>query len=161
MRHFCRAILAFLPAACAFYAAGAQAQPVADFYRGATIRMIIRTGPGGTYDLYSRLLSKHMSAHIPGNPSIVNVNMPGGGGIVAANYVGKIAPRDGTVISIIGVGLSLEQALGLSPSFQADLRDFGWLGSVSSSNQVTVVWHQSKVKSLDAPADAAAAPAKK
>ena len=131
-------------------AAPAFAQSVADFYRGNTIKMIIRTGPGGTYDLYSRLLGKHMAPRIPGNPAVVNVYMPAGGGIAAANYVGAQAPRDGTVMTMIGIGLPLDQALGLNPSLKVDLRDLEWLGSVSSTNQVTVAWHKSAITSLDA-----------
>lgn len=135
--------------ACLEATASAAALSVADFYKATPIRMIIRSEPGGTYDFYSRLLSKYMSAYIPGNPTIINVNMPGGGGIVAANYVGKIAPHDGSIMTMVGLGLPVDQALGLSKSFLADLRDFNWLGSISSSNQVLVTWHNSKIKTLD------------
>ncbi len=139
--------------ACFALAGGAlpaAAQTVADFYRGNTIKMIIRTGPGGTYDLYSRLLGKHMAARVPGNPAFVNVYMPAGGGIVAANYMATQAPRDGSVMTMVGIGLPLDQALGLNPSLKIDLRELNWLGSVSSSNQVTVAWYKSPITSLDA-----------
>ncbi len=76
------------------------------------------------------------------------VNMPGGGGIRAANYVAKIAPQDGTILTIVSQGLPVDQALGLNPSFQADLRDFNWVGNMSSSNQVLVTWHTSPTKTL-------------
>jgi tripartite-type tricarboxylate transporter receptor subunit TctC len=75
--------------------------------------------------------------------------MPGGGGIRSANYVAKIAPQDGTVLTMVSQGLPVDQALGLNPSFQADLRDFAWIGNVSSSNQVLVTWHTSPTKTLD------------
>jgi tripartite-type tricarboxylate transporter receptor subunit TctC len=127
----------------------AAADSLEDFYKGAQMRMIIRSEAGGTYDFYSRMLSKYMRAHVPGHPLFINVNMPGGGGIVAANYVAKVAPRDGTILSMIGLGLPVDQALGLSKSFQVDLRDFTWLGSISSSNQVLVMWHTSKIKTLE------------
>jgi tripartite-type tricarboxylate transporter receptor subunit TctC len=116
----------------------AVADAVADFYAGKQIRFIIRSGVGGGYDQYSRLLGRHIGKHIPGQPSVLPINMPGGGGIRAANYVAKIAPQDGTILTIVSQGLPVDQALGLNPSFQADLRDFLWVGNLSSSNQVMV-----------------------
>ena len=95
----------------------------------ASTSFIIRSGVGGSYDSSSRLLGRHIGKHIPGNPSVVPVNMPGGGGIRSANYVGKIAPQDGTILTIVSQGLVVDQALGLNPTFQADLRDFNWVGN--------------------------------
>jgi tripartite-type tricarboxylate transporter receptor subunit TctC len=129
--------------------APASADPVADFYTGKQIRFIIRSGVGGSYDQYSRLLARHIGKHIPGNPTLLPVNMPGGGGIRSANYVAKIAPQDGTILTMVSQGLPVDQALGLNTSFQADLRDFAWVGNVSSSNQVLVTWHTSPTKTLD------------
>ena len=127
----------------------AIAEPVADFYRGRQMQMVIRTTVGGGYDAYSRLLARHIGRFIPGNPSVMPVNMPGGGGIVAANYMGSRAPKDGSVISIISQGLPIDQALGLNKSLQVDLRQLGWLGNMSGSNQVLVVWHTSPTNSLE------------
>jgi len=127
----------------------AMADAVADFYRGKQIRFIIRTTPGGDYDQYTRLLARHMGRHIPGNPSLIPVNMPGGGGITAANYMAQVAPRDGTVIGIVSQGLAVDQALGMSPQLKADLREFNWIANVVFSNQLLVVWHTSPTKSLD------------
>jgi tripartite-type tricarboxylate transporter receptor subunit TctC len=121
----------------------ACADAVADFYAGKQIRFIIRTGSATSYDSYSRLLARHMGRHIPGNPSIIAVNMPGGGGIRAATYVAKVAPQDGTILSIVSQGLPVDQALGLNTAFQADLRDFHWVGNISSSNQILATWHTS------------------
>jgi tripartite-type tricarboxylate transporter receptor subunit TctC len=131
-----------------FSAAPAAADPVAEFYSGKQIRFVIRSGVGGGYDQYSRLLGKHIGKHIPGRPSVIPINMPGGGGIRAANYVAKIAPQDGTILTIVSQGLPVDQALGLNPSFQADLRDFNWVGNLSSSNQVMVTWHTSPTKTF-------------
>jgi tripartite-type tricarboxylate transporter receptor subunit TctC len=142
-----------LPAAFVFAwavvaATPAAADPVADFYSGKQIKFVIRSGVGGSYDSYSRLLARHIGKHIPGNPTVVPVNMPGGGGIRAANYVAKIAPQDGTILTIVSQGLPVDQALGLNASFQADLRDFHWVGNISASNQVLVTWHTSPTKTL-------------
>ena len=130
-------------------AAPACADPIADFYAGKQIKFIIRAGVGGSYDSYSRLLGRHIGRHIPGNPSVLPVNMPGGGGIRAANYVAKVAPQDGTILTMLSQGTPVDQALGLNSSLQADLRDFHWIGNVSASNQVLVTWHTSPTKTLD------------
>ncbi len=133
----------------AFAASAAQAQDDSRFYEGKQVRMVIRSGVGGGYDLYSRMLARHIGKHIPGAPAVVPTNMPGGGGIVAANYVASVAPRDGTILTMVSQGLPTDQALGLTPSFKADLRTFNWIGNMSSSNQVTVVWHTSKTQSFE------------
>src|SRR5215831_16980428 len=82
-------------------AAPGRADPVADFYKGKQLKFIIRAGVGGTYDLYARLLGRTMVRHIPGNPTILPINMSGGGGIKAAMYVAEVAPRDGTILTIV------------------------------------------------------------
>ena len=129
--------------------APASAEAVADFYRGKQIRVIVRTTSGTDYDSYSRLIARHMGKHIPGNPSMIVVNMTGGGGIIAANYMAQVAPRDGTVIGIVSQGLAVDQALGASPQLKANLREFGWIANVIFSNQLLVVWHTSATKSLE------------
>jgi len=138
-------------ALCGILIAGsapAMADAVSDFYQGKQIRFIVRTPPGGDYDEYTRLLARFMGKHIPGNPALIPVNMPGGGGITAANYMVQIAPRDGTVIGIVSQGLAADQALGMSPGLKADLREFNWIANVVYSNQLLVVWHTSPTKTL-------------
>jgi tripartite-type tricarboxylate transporter receptor subunit TctC len=89
-----------------------------------------------------------MGKHIPGNPAMVVVNMPGGGGITAANYMAQVAPRDGTVIGIVSQGLAVDQALASSPQLKADLKEFNWIANVVHSNQLLVVWNTSPTKTL-------------
>ena len=125
------------------------ADPIADFYAGKQIQMIIRSTAGTSYDTYARLLGTHMVKYIPGKPTIVPVNMPGAGGLKAANYVAKIAPRDGTVLTIIGQGMPLYQALKLGDGFEGDLREFNWVGNIDISNQLLTTWHTSPVKTLE------------
>ena len=131
--------------------APAAADAISDFYSGPgkVMRFIIRTPPGGGYDLLSRLLARHIGKHIPGNPAVTPVNMPGGGGIVAANFLAQIAPKDGTILSIVSQGLAVDQALGLSPQFTTDLRSFNWIANVEFSNQLLAVWHTSPTKTLE------------
>src|SRR6187402_3208197 len=76
----------------------AQAQSVADFYRGKNLNLIVGYSAGGGYDTYSRILARHLGKHIPGNPSIVVQNMPGAGSLKFANYLYNVAPKDGTTI---------------------------------------------------------------
>ena len=112
--------------------------------------MIIRSQAGaGGYDSYARLLARHIGRHIPGQPRVQPVNMPGGGGIVAANFVANVAPKDGSVLAIISQGNVTDQALGLNSSLKVDFRQFNWVGNMSDSNQVMAVWHTSPTKTLD------------
>src|SRR5437763_1951265 len=84
----------------------AQAQSRADdFYRGRTVTFSTFATPGGTYDTYLRLFTQYVAKYIPGRPTMVVMNQPGAGGLLAANYAGKIAPQDGTFLTLVGVGL--------------------------------------------------------
>ncbi len=144
-----RIVVASLVCAFGLGAGPASADAVADFYKGKQIRFVVRTTVGGDYDHYSRLIARFMGKYIPGNPAMVVVNMPGGGGITAANYMAQIAPRDGTVIGIVSQGLAVDQALASSPQLKADLREFSWIANVVHSNQLLVVWHTSPTKTIE------------
>ncbi len=110
----------------------AKAQGVAEFYRGKTIQVVVGYGSGGGYDLYARMLARHMSRHIPGNPSLVVQNMPGAGSLRATNYLYSVAPKDGTVFGIFARNMPLVGILGGNAAVQYDPRKFTWLGSSSS-----------------------------
>jgi tripartite-type tricarboxylate transporter receptor subunit TctC len=128
----------------------AQAQQsIADFYKGKQMKFVIRSAGGGGYDLYSRLIGSHIVRHIPGNPTMLPVNMPGAGGIIAANYMVEKAPKDGTHLTMISQALPMDQSLGLTPSFTADLRTFGWIGNLGDSNILTYTWHTSPTKTME------------
>lgn len=124
----------------------AHAQPAAEFFRGKTVTMLIGYTSGGGYDLYARVLSKHMGRHIPGNPSIVPQNMPGAGSLRLANFLYNAAPKDGTTLGMIGRGLAMEPLIGASQP-QYDARKFTWLGSGSDQVSLCASWHTSPVKS--------------
>jgi tripartite-type tricarboxylate transporter receptor subunit TctC len=127
----------------------AFADPIEDFYRGKQIKIYIRAAPGGNYDVYSRLLGRHITRHIPGNPSVLPINMPGGGGVVALNYVANVAPRDGTVLTMITQSFPMDQALGLNKSLKLDLRTLHWIGNMSDTNEFLYTAKGSLTKSLD------------
>jgi tripartite-type tricarboxylate transporter receptor subunit TctC len=128
----------------------AQAQDaVADFYRGKQMKFVIRSEPGGGYDLYSRLIGTYIVNHIPGRPTIIPQNMPAAGGLQAANFVGDLAPRDGTVLTMVSQALPMDQSLGFTPQLKADLGAFGWIGNLGDSNLLTYVWYTSPTKTME------------
>ena len=143
------ALLSAMPCAlCMVMPLAAAADPVADFYKGKQVQVVVRTTVGGGYDTLSRLIARHIGRHIPGQPATVVINMPGAGGLQAANYMGSRAQQDGNVISIIGQGIPIDQALGLNKSLQTDLRKLEWIANMGGSNQVMAVWHTSPTKTL-------------
>jgi tripartite-type tricarboxylate transporter receptor subunit TctC len=125
----------------------AAADAVADFYRGKTISMVIATAPGGDYDLRARLISRHMGRHIPGNPTIVPRNMPGGVGIQAMNYMANVAAKDGTSIHAIMQNMSTHQALG-GPGVEFDTRKFFWVGNTTDTPNVINSWHTTGIRTI-------------
>jgi hypothetical protein len=135
-------------AACLLASPATAQDAVAQFYRGKTINFYIGYPPGGAYDLYSRLVSRFMSAHIPGKPSIVPRNMPGAGGHTAAAYVADIAAPDGTSFGTADNSLPLGQLFG-EKSITFDVRKLQYLGNPIVTNNVMVVWHTTGVKTMD------------
>jgi hypothetical protein len=120
----------------------AQTQSVANFYKGKNVELLIGYSSGGAYDVYARLLARHMGKHIPGNPTIIPRNMPGAGSVVLANWLYNIAPRDGTVIGTIGRGTPFDPIFAFgSPKF--DPTKYLWLGSMNNEVSVCVSWHTS------------------
>lgn len=103
----------------------AQAQE--PFFKGKTIRIVVGFSAGGGYDVYARAIARHMSRHIPGNPSIVVENMPGAASLISANHVFKVAKPDGLTIGHFIGGLFLQQLLGRQ-GVEFDARKFEYLG---------------------------------
>ncbi|MDF2119671.1 hypothetical protein PY365_29335 [Roseiarcaceae bacterium H3SJ34-1] len=119
-----------------------------DFYKGKTITYNIATATGGSWDVYLRIVIKHLTRHIPGNPSIVLQYMPGAGGARALNYSYQVAPKDGTYIATpLPTSLLFAQ---LDPAtVAAKPRDFQWIGRFAKTQDVIFVWHGANVASLD------------
>lgn len=120
----------------------------ADFYAGKTIRIVVGFGPGGGYDAYARLLSRHLGDHIPGHPSIVVENMDGAGSLTATNYVYSNAPKDGTVLGAINQNIPMYQLLGGNGA-HFDVTKFNWIGAQASSSGVIFAWHTAGINTLD------------
>src|SRR5262245_11648068 len=130
-------------------ASPAAADPVEDFYKGKQIRIVIRATPGGNYDLYSRLLARHIVRFIPGHPIAIPVNMPGGSGLTALNYVADVHPRDGTVLTMVTQTFPLEQALGLNDKLKVDMRRLNWIGNMSDSTSFLLTSRASATRTIE------------
>jgi tripartite-type tricarboxylate transporter receptor subunit TctC len=142
-----KSVLAALLTLCVgVSAAGADA--VEDFYKGKTVTIVTSTGVGGPFDLTARALAKHMSRYIPGRPTMIVRNMPGGGHVLATNFMAQQAEKDGTVIATVNNSVPLHQVLG-GQGVRFDARRFYWLGSTGTSNLMTVAWHTSGFKTMD------------
>jgi len=126
----------------------ARAQDGDEFYRGKTITIIIPIGPGGAYDAYARLVSRHLGRKLQGNPTIIARNMPGGGGVIASNYLYNVAPQDGTTLAIITSSFANEQLFG-NPQIRYDARKFLAIGRLLDTTSVLFFWHASPIRTLD------------
>jgi tripartite-type tricarboxylate transporter receptor subunit TctC len=135
---------------CALVAMGVSVElaKADDFYRDKQLQIVVRSSPGGSYDLYSRLVVSHMVKYIPGNPTFITRYMTGAAGIQAVNYVENLGPKDGTVMTIVSNGLPADQALGLAEGMKADMGALNWIGNITSSNEVMVAWHTAPVKTF-------------
>ncbi|HWG04363.1 MAG TPA: hypothetical protein VG271_05050 [Beijerinckiaceae bacterium] len=141
--------LAFVAVAFGPFAARADERSVADFYAKGTVTIAVGFSAGGNYDLYARLLARHIGSHIPGKPNVIVQNMPGAGSRVLANTLFTVGPQDGTMIGLPNQAIATDQATGVAGA-QFDARKFRWLGSPDNDVQVAWTWHTSKAKTFEA-----------
>jgi tripartite-type tricarboxylate transporter receptor subunit TctC len=141
-----RTILSIL--ALLLAAGDGAAQPVEQFFARKTVTVIIGYTAGGSYDLYGRMIARHLGKHVPGTPTVIAQNMPGAGSLKAASYLYEVAPKDGTALGVIVESAALEQALA-NPAVQYDAAKFSYIGRVATSNNIFMQWHTAKVQSLD------------
>jgi tripartite-type tricarboxylate transporter receptor subunit TctC len=138
------AVLAILALLVVGASCGARAQ---EFFAGKTITMSTHSDAGGGYDTYLRLLALHMGKHIPGRPSFAILNQPGNGGMLAIDHAAKAAPQDGTFLTIVAQS-ALVTGVTRGGGAQSPLAAFKWVGNFNRSNNVTVTWVASNVKTL-------------
>jgi tripartite-type tricarboxylate transporter receptor subunit TctC len=124
---------------------GVLADPIADFYAGKQITFIVGSDPGGGYDAQARLVARHLSRFIPGNPTIVVQNMPGAGSLIAANYIANTAPKDGSAIAVLPNATIFEALLGNTKA-RFDARKLNMLGSLNDWTAVGLVWAETPFK---------------
>ena len=127
--------------------ADVAAEPAAP-YSGKQIRVVIASGAGGGYDTYARVLTRHLNKHIPGNPTIINQNMPSAAGMAATNFAySAAAPRDGTMILATYNSLLAEPLYGNSAARYDPLK-FESVGSIAKQQNICATWHTSPIKSI-------------
>ncbi|MEI8152542.1 MAG: hypothetical protein WCG92_13205 [Hyphomicrobiales bacterium] len=137
------AILAFVAGVVIAGAGTARAQSVEEFYRGRNVTMLIGFSSGSGYDIYARVLARHMGRYIPGNPTIVPQNMPGAGSLRAAQYLYNVAPKDGSVMATMSRSAPVEPLLGEA---KFDGRAFTWIGNIADNNSLCATWHATEIK---------------
>ncbi len=136
--------------AVAAFGLTAVPEPVAaqeSFYKGKTLNVVVRSGAGGGNDFYARLLARHIDRHVPGTPNVIVTNMPGGGGLVAANYIANRARKDGTEIGLLGRDLVIVQRLGAT-GVRFDARELIALGNMGNDTYIWVTRADHPVKSF-------------
>jgi tripartite-type tricarboxylate transporter receptor subunit TctC len=139
-------VLALLPPG--FGIGSATADPIAEFYKGKTVTIVSSGGVGGPIDLACRTVARHLARHIPGHPTIVVRNMPGGGHVLMSNFMFTQAAKDGTFIGGVVNSIPTHQVID-GRGVRFDAGKFQWLGSTGFSNLMTMAWHTSGFKTIN------------
>lgn len=143
-----RLLLAALSVAPAvFLAPAARAETAAEFYQGKQLRILIGYGPGTGYDVYGRVLGRHLANHLPGAPTIVPQNMPGAASLTMVNHLYNVAPRDGTAIAVPARNLFVEPLFG-NDQARFEALKFSWIGSMSRDVATCFTWHSTGIKTI-------------
>jgi tripartite-type tricarboxylate transporter receptor subunit TctC len=141
----CRRLLAFVAFSLVIIAP-ACAQDVAAFYKGKQLRFIVGSAVGGGYDLFARIVARHIVNYIPGNPSVIVQNQPAAGGVVMTNQLFALGPKDGTVVGIPINGIPTAPLLQSGTQFDAS--KLIWLGSTNREAYVAYIWHTVPIMSV-------------
>jgi tripartite-type tricarboxylate transporter receptor subunit TctC len=128
-------------------AAAAQSDPVEAFYKGRTVYAVVGSGPGSSFELYTRMASRYLGNHIPGKPTVVLQQMVGAGGLKALNYIYSVAPKDGSVIGMLNPTNTIEPLIDPKRS-TFDPRKFNWLGSLNTEVSTCGFWAKD-IKTVD------------
>jgi tripartite-type tricarboxylate transporter receptor subunit TctC len=142
-------VLSALLALAGGFPARTLAQSAKPFYEGKAIQFLVSSGPGVTTDISARLVARFLGKYIPGNPGIILRNMPGAGGLVAANYLSGVAKPDGLTILAVSRANYLDQMVG-RPEVKADFRSFGWIGSFNKAPMIVACRTDTPYKTLAA-----------
>jgi tripartite-type tricarboxylate transporter receptor subunit TctC len=137
---------ALVSALCLAAVPASGQEHLAAFYRGKQLRMIVGSAVGGGYDLFARIVARHIGNHIPGRPSVIVQNQPAAGGVVMANQLYGQGPKDGTVIGVPINGLPTAPLLQSGTQF--DPVRLNWIGSTNREAYVAFVWHTVPVESI-------------
>lgn len=124
------------------------AQGHSDFYKGKQISLVLSAGEGGGYTNYARVFAPYFAAHIPGHPTIVIQNMPGGGGIRAMNQLANNMPKDGTALGLVHSSVPFAPLYGVKAA-NFDPRQMTWIGSLAVASAMCVAWGKSGIASFE------------
>lgn len=126
----------------------AAAQDPTAFYAGRTIAILMGTSPGGSYDLYGRLIARHLAGRIPGKPTIIIEHMPGAGGAIAGNYIYGPGPQDGSKI-LLSHALPLMEMLEDPKVIRYDSKKLQWIGAYDQIEQIMAIWHTNGATTIE------------
>lgn len=132
---------------CSTFAGAASAQEPAQFYANRTISILMGTSPGGSYDIYGRVIANHLSRQIPGKPTIIIEHMPGAGGATAGNYIYGSGPQDGTKI-LLAHALPLMEKLEDPKAIRYESKKLQWLGAYDEIAQVMAIWKETGASTI-------------
>src|SRR3954471_18509804 len=147
-----RSLTGVFLAAIALLTSQANAESVDEFYKGKRLTLTVGYGPGGGYDVFARLVARHIGRFLPGNPPVVVQNMPGAGSLIAANYLYSVASKDGTAFGLMARDMPLLGLMGHNDKVQFDPRKFTWLGSssdFSDDGYMMIVRDDAPVKDIE------------
>jgi tripartite-type tricarboxylate transporter receptor subunit TctC len=137
-----------LGAAAALASMPVSAQSPPPFYKSKQIVMLVASGPGGGYDTYARALARHMPKYIPGNPTIVPKNVPGAGGLIAANTLFNNTAPDGLSFAALTNGVAMDPLFG-EKAARFEAQKFAWLGSMGKLENICVTWQGSPITRIE------------
>ncbi|MGE0630105.1 MAG: Bug family tripartite tricarboxylate transporter substrate binding protein [Hyphomicrobiaceae bacterium] len=120
-----------------------------DIYAGKKVSLVVGAAPGGGYDIYSRILAKYMPKYLPGAPLVIVQNMPGAGGMKAAEYIYSLAPKDGTTFGMVFPGALVEPLFDNTKKYRFVPTEFDFIGSADSGVRLCVTYHTSKIKTFE------------
>ena len=117
----------------------------ADFYNEKVVKLVVGSGAGGGYDFFGRALAKYMGKYIPGNPTVIVVNMPGAGGVKMTNWAYSVAPKDGTMVGMPLMTIAVNQHLR-PKKIRYDATKLNWIGNMESSISILFTWKRRRQK---------------
>jgi tripartite-type tricarboxylate transporter receptor subunit TctC len=128
--------------------APAQAQALDEFFKAQPFTILVGYPPGAGYDMYARLIARHLGQYLPGNPKVVVQNMPGAGSLSAANNLYNIAKQDGSIIGTFSRGITMLPIVD-SNGVRYDPLKFNWVGSPSGEVSLAIAWHDSGIAKFE------------
>lgn len=148
-RRSCAPITALATLVCLpfIFSAPVEAQDSSQFFAGKTLRMVVGGSVGGGYDVYGRLLARHISRHIPGKPDVITQNLQGAAGVVHANHMYNVAPRDGLALGAFNQSSLTEPLVG-NKEAKYDAQKFIFVGSMNSETAVCLLRHDAQAKTF-------------